>query len=304
MTRSESILEIARQSAASSTGKLGFAFLDLTTGESCSLNGGDLFPAASVFKIYVLAELFRQIGDGRFKLSDRFPLKPEYKSEGSGLLYLMDDGLQPTLRDYALLMMTISDNSAADFLFRLVGQEQIQRHVLDALSLKMTKCDLTCDELVTRCYGLEPGMTLEDLANLGPVSYYRSPYYLCTAERNDVTSPLDTLRLMEHYYRGTWCDRDACDTILGIMKECQTNSRIPRYLPKNTDVAHKTGSLDRIENDVGIVYTPRGNYIISLFYNGHLGTVEEYENANYRGYFGDELLARLSRSVYDCFIAE
>ena len=50
--------------------------------------------------------------------------------------------------------------------------------------------------------------------------------------------------------------------MLQLLKIQKLNNKIPRYLPKDTVVAHKTGELDPFTHDAGIVYTPNGNYII------------------------------------------
>ena len=81
------------------------------------------------------------------------------------------------------------------------------------------------------------------------------------------------------------------------MKSCQTNSRIPRYLPIGVDVAHKTGTLDKLNADIGIVYTPAGDYILCLFYNGNLASEEDYAaNA------GDDYLADLSKEIFEAYM--
>lgn len=96
----------------------------------------------------MLAELFRQVSEGKFALKDRHTLTAEDKSYGSGMLRLFDTGASLTLRDLAMLMMKISDNTATDILFRLVGKDNIKCNVIDALALTKTKCDLDCTHLL------------------------------------------------------------------------------------------------------------------------------------------------------------
>ncbi|MBI3887855.1 serine hydrolase [Candidatus Microgenomates bacterium] len=63
---------------------------------------------------------------------------------------------------------------------------------------------------------------------------------------------------------------------------------LPKYLPEVL-VAHKTGTLDRFQNDVGIVFTPLGDYAISVF--------SESDSV----YGAEERIALISKSVYDYF---
>ena len=64
----------------------------------------------------------------------------------------------------------------------------------------------------------------------------------------------------------------------------------------------KTGSLTGcLCNDAGVVYTPKGDYAIVTFYNGNVGTEEEYwREGSYRN--GEELLAQVSKAVYDIYM--
>lgn len=301
----ETIQNLLQASAARTTGRLGAFFQNLCTGETASVRADEVFPTASVYKVFTLAELLLQAKQGRFSLDDRHPLDTAFKSEGSGVLAMLDDGLAPTLRDYAHLMMAISDNTAADFLFHLVGRDAIRRDVLLPLGLSRTKCDLSCRDLIAVCYNLEPGLpygAFEARYNaMGRPSLRNAPAYVGALAENDETSPADVSRLLECFYRGTWVDADASRGALDIMKRCQTNSRIPKYLPAGCRATHKTGSMLRVANDAGIVFTPKGDFILSLFYNGNTASEEEYE-ANASGRLGDELLAELARDVCKAFL--
>ena len=301
----QKVQDIIDAAAAKTTAKLGVFFENLATGETAGINVDEIFPTASVYKIFTLAELLLQAKQGRFSLDDRRPLDKTFKSEGSGVLSMLADGLQPTLRDYAKLMMTISDNTAADFLFTLVGREAIARDVLKPLGLTHTKCDLTCRDLIAVSYTLPPGLSYGEFdaryAALGRPSLRNAPAYTGALAENDETSPADVSTLLRHFYRGTWVDAEASAEALGIMKQCQTNSRIPKYLPDGCKAAHKTGTMTRVANDAGIVYTPAGDFILSLFYNGNVASEEEY-NANAKGRIGDELLANLARDICAAFL--
>lgn len=295
----DAIWNAIQTAAGSATGRLGVCFRDLQTGESCALHGDESFPSASVFKVFVLAELFRQREEGRFRLEDRYPLREEDKAEGSGVLRLIASGAQLTLRDYATLMMILSDNTAADFLFRLTGRDEIKKHVLDALKLTHTKCDLSCADLIAACYQTEPGASLHAAGEKPALR--NAPAYTGKLALNDETAPADVADMLELVYRGHWIGLRQDAELLEIMKLCQTNGRIPKYLPSGLEVAHKTGTMDRVANDAGIVYTAKGDYILSMFYNGNVASEEEYA-ANDHNFVGDELLAHLSKEIYDLFI--
>ena len=166
--------------------------------------------------------------------------------------------------------------------------------------MKNTKCDLTCSDLVNTCFQIKPGQSLADRVRSKP-NLRKTPAFTGGLEENDETSPRDVGKMLELLYTGKWVNREADDQALSIMKLCQTNSRIPKFLPPGTSVAHKTGSIDRVANDAGIVYTANGDYILALFYNGNTASEEEYlTNSNYL--IGEELLASISRDIYNAFV--
>ena len=293
------IRSVFEDQAATVTGKLGACFVDLKTGETAFWNGDDAFQTCSVFKVFLLAELFRQVSEGRFALSDRHALTAEDKAYGSGMLRLFDEGASLTIRDYALLMMKISDNTATDYLFQKVGRDNILHNVIEPLALARTKVDLDCKNLLSVCFkrgiGAPPDPVRPNLRN--------TEAYTNGLERNDETSPRDVSRLLELFYRGKWVGPELDGQMLEIMKLCDGNTRLTKYLPPKIPVAHKTGSCDRVANDVGIIYTPKGDYILSLFYNGNVASEEEYLS-NLDRHISEELLARISRDVYCAYMEE
>ncbi len=301
----EKIKQIVEKYQRGTSAPLGVAFKDLRTGATVTCHAEEPFPTASAYKIYVLAELYRKAYSGECNLNDRYPLTVDIKSIGSGVLEQLDAGLNLTLKDYATLMMIISDNTATDFLFNFLGRDKIKKNVIDALGFSHTKCDWGCQKLIDVYYdmnGRDFQQLWEDNGKRAP-SYYNSKWYQCVTEENDQTAPIEALKMLELLYRGTWVNQEASEGMLAIMKQCQTNTRIPHFLPPGVAVAHKTGSLDKLNVDIGIVYAqPVGDYILCMFYNGNLASKEDYDT-NDRGRYGDNYLARLSKEMYEAYIS-
>lgn len=286
----QAIRAVAERYRDTVTGDLGVAFTDLKTGEGFALNADLEMPAASAFKVFLLAELLRQCEAGRFNLMDRHELKEEFYSPGSGVLIDLLPGMNLTLLDYARLMMMLSDNTATDYLYHLVGGENIRKNIIEPYGLTRTKCDYPCKLLIDTYFDSSKKVG-------GERCWLNTEDYRCTTATNDSTSPADmekTLRLM---YQGKLVSPWVSEQMVDIMKRCHTNSRIPRHLPRGTEVAHKTGTMDKVANDVGVVYTDKGDYVLCLFYNGNTGTREEYD-ANIKGRLSDNLLADISRDMY------
>jgi beta-lactamase class A len=83
-------------------------------------------------------------------------------------------------------------------------------------------------------------------------------------DEGDRSAPRDMCRLMELLGRREILDGPSCDAVLDILKRNKSDSRIPALLPKGTVVAHKTGTIRGVRNDVGIVEAPSGPYAIAI----------------------------------------
>ena len=298
----ERIRNVMEEAAGQVTGLLGVGFKDLTTGEEVYLNGDTAFPTASVFNIFVLCELFRREQEGTFSFSDRHTLLNCEKSIGSGILEKAEEGTVYSMMDYAMLMMSISDNTASDYLFGVAGRENIRKHIIEPLGLSNTKIDLNCAQLLTHNYDvtIEEYRRIVDVEN-GRFHRRNGSFFLCEKERNNQSSPRDMVKLLSLMYQGKLLGADSDRRMLDIMRQCQTNARIPAKLPEGVTVAHKTGSIDHVTNDSGIVFTGSGDYVLSLFYNGNLASEEEYEGTSW-GTAGTALLAQLSSDIYNAYL--
>jgi beta-lactamase class A len=98
---------------------------------------GDLTPLAaynadrplgigSAFKLYVLAELAREVNDGHRHWEDVVRLEARRRSLPSGTLQNWPAGSPLTLQTLATLMISVSDNTAADELAGTLGRENIE----------------------------------------------------------------------------------------------------------------------------------------------------------------------------------
>ena len=291
----EAIRAIAEKYDAMTSGDLGLLFTDLKTGETVTLNPDKELPAASTFTVFLLAEFLRQCEEGKYNLMDRHELKEEFVSPGSGVLCDLLPGMNLTLLDYARLMMMLSDNTATDYLFHLTGRDNIKNNVIDAFGLTKTKCDYPCKLLIETYF--DPAHKVME----GERNWRNTDDYLCLTPTNDSTSANDMAKVLKMAYDKTLFSPWVSEQMIDIMKRCHTNSRIPKELPRDVEVAHKTGTMDKVANDCGIVYTEKGDYIICLFYNGNTASQEEYD-ANKKGRLSDGLLAEISKEIYAAYM--
>jgi beta-lactamase class A len=272
-------------------GIVGVAATQLATGRHIGYREDELFPTASVIKLPLLVTLYEDAIAGRIDLSERVTYREATKVAGSGVLQFLDDGLNPTLRDLSVLMMSVSDNTATDLLFDRVGKARIEA-TMGRLGLASIRVPFDIREMLMELVDMdhtEPGGydELRRLLRLSAGSGGRS----MIPEQADRTTPADMCRLLELIESRAILDPDACTAIIELLKRIQSATRIPGLLPKGTVVAHKTGSYRRLRNDAGIVYAPNGPYAVAIF-------ARELARDNVDD---DGALARISLAIYEEF---
>jgi len=284
-------------------GTLGITAKNLGTGEEAIVNGDIIFPLASVFKIPVIVTLYRQVDAGNISLDDKIEMTDYARVPGSGVLKELSPGHEMTIRDYRTLMMLISDNTATDMVVDLLGKENINNTMIE-LGLKDTRIT-TCREILFSFLGLvdvEPNEWTIELWN-ETIKKMRDECYKPPEKprrkTDNVTTPNEMMKLLEKIYKGEAASKGSCDEIIELMKKCQTGkNRISKYLPRDeVKIAHKTGTIKGVANDVGIVFPKEKEpYIICVFTKDIEGEPEIYVP------IGEKAIATASKIIYDCFV--
>lgn len=100
------------------------------TGDECapvtSTQAGDPAPIGSIFKLYVLAALGEAIDGNELAWEDQIEIQDSLKSIPTGVLQDRPAGSMVTIKEAAQLMISISDNTAADHLIDLLGRSTIE----------------------------------------------------------------------------------------------------------------------------------------------------------------------------------
>lgn len=224
-------------------GVVAISVADLTGGHAIAINGNVNLPAASTIKIPVMVEVFRQVAQGKFTLKTTLALTDADRDSGYGSLCDAPWGTRYTVDTLLRLMITESDNTAANMLIRLVGRQNVN-DTMAGLGLTQTRLG---DSI--RSDG--------DIRSLRTTANEMMRLLIMIAERRIVTE-------------------DACDKMLAILVAQRHNDLIPKDLPKGLEIAHKTGTLHDTLNDVGVVYLHGAPYVICAFAT-HLGDLDDGE---------------------------
>ena len=291
---------------AAADAHVGVAMRHLERDEELMVNADDSFPMASVLKIPVLVEAFRQLDAGRFTLDDRWELTVAEKNLGSGVLTHFDDGLTPTVRDLLTLMMIISDNTATDMVIHRLGLDAING-TLRELGLQHTFLPMTIRQIFESILPSADPTQDQYTQALAAKDFAPPPdaagYSL--GPDNNVSTPRDMTGLLEMIWTGRVASRAACDGMLGVMLKQTLNDRLPRFLPPGTKVAHKTGTLSGFRNDAGIIYVGDDNHVaVTVFSRWDSKAVKGDPAAERRRQFEiDSAFGHIARAVYDHYAA-
>ncbi len=117
-------------------GIASYAVVDLTSGDRFTRFPDLVLPTASTIKLTLVYELFRQADEGRLSLDTMLALDRRVAVAGSGVLYNLG-AVTLSLRDYAKLMVLLSDNTATNVLIRTLGMDAVNGR-MRALGLTKT----------------------------------------------------------------------------------------------------------------------------------------------------------------------
>lgn len=235
----------------------------LETGEEVAIDADRQMDTMSTIKIPLMAEVFEQLKASKFKLTDKYTLAAEDIRPGTGTLRSMDPGAVMTVKDLITYMIIVSDNTATDVLYRMVGGPEVVTKRMEAYGLKAT---------------VAPHPASKWFADLraasSPEEFHRqakTPFGLST--------PRELGILLERMEKGTLVDEESSKLMLQIMRAQLYRTRIPRFL-SGWRIPHKTGDfLPYIGNDVGILEAPGRTVVISIFTANHFGSGEALEDA-------------------------
>jgi beta-lactamase class A len=232
-------------------GNVATVLVDVQTGASASIAAEQALPAASLFKLPVLIEVLAEEDRGQLDADRKLEIRPEDWTDGSGVLQARV-GDRLSVRELTRLMIQQSDNIAALVLLDAVGVASTNA-TAEGLGLHATR-------LVDHRGG-DPGQ--------------------------HTTSAADMAQLLVGLASGQVINPRVSEAALALLELKQTVSWLGDGLPFWVKVAHKWGDLPEARTDAGVVFTPRGSYVVAVLTEG----VPPEESAS--------LIARTSRVGYD-----
>ena len=213
-------------------GVVGYAALDLTSGEEIGRLEQQVFPTASTIKLAILYELFRQADEGRLTLDTAAPLDRSQVVGGTGILHALGTPAL-TLRDHAVLMMSISDNTATNVLIDRIG--------LPAIASRMQSL------------------------GLGGIRLRRKMMDGAAAQRGEenVASPREIVRLLRILDSGEALKPESKVAALKVLA-VGTGGYLRRGVAPGVEVLSKSGELEGVRVDAAIVRAKNRPYAVAV----------------------------------------
>jgi beta-lactamase class A len=235
-----------KQLIAASGAEVAVAYRTLDGTRELLIAADKPFHAASTMKVPVMIELYRQAQQNLLSLDEPLLVRNEFRSVVDGSAYSLDEGDDSdrevyasvgktmTLRRLCALMITVSSNFAANLLIERIGVENVRKTVarLGADGMQVLR-------------GVEDDKAFE-------------------RGLNNTTTARGLLVLFERLAGGRAVDPESDRAMIGVLKRQQFKDAIPAQLPAGVSVAHKTGSITRIQHDAGIVFAEHPYVLVVL----------------------------------------
>lgn len=252
-------------------GKVWIYAKNLDTGKEYGIRADEQVRTASTIKLPIMTEVFRQVAEGKIAWTDPIEITKAVKVGGSGILSEFTDGSMIDVKTAMTLMIVQSDNTATNVILNKVSSNSVNDF--------MAKL------------GLNDTLSLRKIGGGGDAKAWDEPVNKLFGIGR--SSPKDMVRLLEMLEKGEVVSKEASAEMIAILRRQQYKDGIGRNALDTVPVASKSGSLDRLRSDVGIVYTRRGRIAMAI-------TVDDMPVVQYiMDDMGNELIWRLSQILQE-----
>lgn len=266
------LAELLKPLIAAHQGTVAVAVELLPTGAKFAHRAEEPMPTASLIKFPVMVAAYQLAAEGKLDLSAQVELKAEDKVPGSGILTShFSAGTRLSIRDAIRLMIVYSDNTATNLVIGQIG--------LPSTSEYMGRTGFPQTQLHSMVYrgdtSIAPARSKQ--FGLGSTTCRDMIQLLAQVDRRELVSAKASQQMYEH------------------LRACDDKVRLARFLPANTKVALKTGSVSAARTVAGIVESPAGNIAICVLTSQNKDQRWNDENA------AQVLSAEIARRAYQYF---
>ncbi len=219
---------------------------NLDTGASYGLRETEKVRTASTIKLPILVAVHAAVQAGKASWTERIPLPETEKVRGSGVLSEFAGGQSFQLGDLCNLMIVVSDNTATNLILDRFTADYVNE-VMDSQKLANTR---SLRKILGNrgAEGLSQAGLVQENKRFGIGS----------------STSMEMVTLLEGLYHGAIVSPAASKAILDVMKRQQYKEGIGRRFDENIPVMSKSGSLDALRSDLGLIFVPAGKFAIAI----------------------------------------
>lgn len=232
-------------------GTYGIVIKNLKTNESFYLNENRLFNPGSLYKLWVMATVYNEIEKGQ-------------------------------LTEDKILSQDISElNSQFEI------PPEAAEETTGTITLTVAQA---LNQMITISHNYAALLLIEEVKRSNVLNYLKDHGFKDSyVGDNPKSTPVEIALFLEKLYKGELANPENTTKMLDLLKNQTKNEKLPKYLPAGTIIGHKTGEIDFFSHDAGIVFSPKGDYIIVA--------MSETDSP-----FGaEERISNISKAVYDYF---
>lgn len=248
---STNLKDVVDHALAGTKGTYGIAIKNLKTQESYYSDEHKIFEAGSLYKIWIMAEAFDQIEKGNLS-------EDEILSENIAVLNQEFD-IDPNYAEMTEGIVTLS--------------------VKDAIN-----------QMITISHN-NAALILTKRIKLSNVKFFLKNHNFTETALGDPpkTTAWEVALFFEKLYKGELANKENTQKMLDVLKRQKLNNKLPKNLPLGVLIAHKTGEIDFLTHDGGIVFLKKGDYIIVVMSKSDSPPGAE------------ERIATISKDIYNYF---
>lgn len=221
-------------------GQVGIYVQNLKTGKTAAINADTLFPTASMIKVSIQCGLMDKIEKGEMQYNQKLVYRDSLLYPGEDILGSFKDKDTIEVSKVAMLMITMSDNTASVWLQKLVGGDYINNWLqVNGFKVMRVNSRVTGREAMRKIYGW------------------------------GVTTPYEMCRLFTMIHQGKAVSKAASERMSRNMGRIYWDDKAISQIPPYIQTASKQGALDASKSETVLVNAPHGDYVFSIITNNN-----------------------------------
>lgn len=216
-------------------GKSGLYYKNLSTGEVLAYNETEEFHPASMIKLPVFMAISKMVAEGKADWNEKIRITYDVRVPSCGAFNAFTDEPVVDVKTLCNLMITISDNTAANVLISHFGIDRLNGEFA-ATGLEKTHLERLFydDEMQAKGF-------------------------------NNKAVPAELGGLLEKLHRKTFVNEKVSDEVLAVLYDQQDKCYIPEWFEDECPVANKTGGARGILGDEALVQTDKPFVLVMMF---------------------------------------